>query len=725
MSSDDPAAFWRDVEKAFSAVLEAGDEGRAAALDTHCAGRPAVRQEVEELLAAHARAAGFITPPAAALSVESDGSADEPEEPDPHIGRKLSHYQIQGVISRGGMGIVYRALDVNLGREVALKLLPPSLVAEPAKRRRFVREARAAATLQHPHIAAIYAIDEAEGITFIAMELIRGETLTATLRRRRMKPVRALELALELAQGLAHAHERGIVHRDLKPGNIMLTADDHAKIIDFGLVKLTGPSGEAADEAATATGAGEIMGTAAYMSPEQARGATVDQRSDIFSFGIVLHEMLAGVPPFRGQSPLDTLHEILHAPAPRLPALPEGALDVQSCLDRCLAKQARDRYPSMQDVISDLRAAWRRLALDAGRRPTAPRASDPGRPQAATRPMKPLRDPSSGARRKRPKKTPPIDPATEKLYLRGRAQWNKRHPEAVRQAIALFQDALEIDPLHARSHAGLADAYLMLGFLQVIPPRDVIPKAKASALRATELAPALAEPHATLGYLAGIFDWDWPTAERELQQAMRLNPSYAWAPHWYGLLAAPKSLEASLKYVTLARDLDPLSPIIHTAIGVAHHFRRDYAAALRTYTQILDAQAAFAPAHYYIGLTHEQLGDYEEASTNLRRAAEIAGRGSLFLGALGHCYGLAGRRELAEETLRELEDQERKRYVSPYNVMAVRLGLGDTDVALECLERALVDRSSWLWFTPVEPRFDGIREDRRFRELVARYGLEP
>ena len=285
------------------------------------------------------------------------------------VGRALSHYKVLGEIGHGGMGVVYRALDVGLGREVALKLLPPERVADESRRRRFVQEARAAATLEHPHVAVIYEIGEAEGTTFIAMELIRGETLAAVLARGRLEPVRALELATEVAEGLAFAHERGIVHRDLKPGNIMLTDGDHAKIIDFGLAKLsetTDPS--LASE--TATDAGSVVGTAAYMSPEQARGQKADQRSDIFSFGIVLHEMLTGARPFHADNPVDTLHAILHAPAPRLAGLPVSLPDVQRLLDRCLAKETRDRYPSMKDVIGDLRAAWRRL--ESGSAPISP-----------------------------------------------------------------------------------------------------------------------------------------------------------------------------------------------------------------------------------------------------------------------------------------------------------------------------------------------------------------
>ncbi len=284
------------------------------------------------------------------------------------IGRRLSHYEILDEISRGGMGIVYRALDVNLGREVALKLLPDELTRDKGRRERLLQEARAAAVLEHPHIAVIHAVGEAEGVTFIAMELIRGEKLSDTLHRGGLPQKRALDLAAEIAEGLARAHDKGIVHRDLKPANVMVTEDGHAKIIDFGLAKLTEPLGDA-----TATGTiqtprtdpGLVMGTVSYMSPEQARGLPLDHRSDVFSFGIMLYEMLSGRPPFAGQSHIETLHAILTQPLPPLPALPglptETAADVQRIIAKCTAKDPDDRYQGMKDVVVDLRAVRRRL----------------------------------------------------------------------------------------------------------------------------------------------------------------------------------------------------------------------------------------------------------------------------------------------------------------------------------------------------------------------------
>ena len=285
------------------------------------------------------------------------------------IGRTLARYEILEEISRGGMGVVYRARDGRLNRDVALKVLPPELVADPGRRARFVQEAQAASALEHPHIAVIHEIDEADGICFIAMELVRGEKLAALTARAPLGVGRALDLAVEIAEGLARAHDKGIVHRDLKPANVMLTEDGHAKIIDFGLAKLVEALGVDSDGQTilkNETDPGMVLGTATYMSPEQARGSKIDHRSDIFSFGIVLYEMLTGRPPFRGSTGIDTMHAILHDPVPALPpvgsaASVETTRDIQRMLDKCLAKDPDERYQGLRDVVVDLRAARRRL----------------------------------------------------------------------------------------------------------------------------------------------------------------------------------------------------------------------------------------------------------------------------------------------------------------------------------------------------------------------------
>jgi len=283
------------------------------------------------------------------------------------IGKTLSHYKVLEEIGRGGIGVVYRALDTSLGREVALKILGPAAGRDPEQERRLEQEARAAASLAHPAVSVVYEIDEVEGTTFIAMELVRGRPLAALLGGEPLPPGRALDLAIEVAEGLVEAHARGVVHRDLKPKNVMLTESGHAKIIDFGLAKLVRPRPAFESGADTPpwgdTDPGRILGTAAYMSPEQVRGGEVDARSDLFAFGALLYEMLSGEPAFRRETGVETLHAVLKEPAPRLREVGLGAAGpvLQRVLDRCLAKAPDDRYESAALLLGDLREARRRL----------------------------------------------------------------------------------------------------------------------------------------------------------------------------------------------------------------------------------------------------------------------------------------------------------------------------------------------------------------------------
>jgi TolB-like protein/tetratricopeptide (TPR) repeat protein/predicted Ser/Thr protein kinase len=283
-------------------------------------------------------------------------------------GRALGRYQILGELGRGGMGVVYRALDTTLNREVALKVLPSGAVVDDDSRRRFLREAQTASQLQHAHIGVVHEVGETEGVSFIAMELIRGESLAERIARGGLNPARAIELATEVAEGLAKAHEHGVIHRDLKPANVMITDDGHAKIIDFGLAKALDSSDAFADAqtARASTSFGVIKGTAAYMSPEQTRGEKLDARSDLFSFGVMLFQMLTGRLPFQAPSYIDTLHAISHDPAPPLTwsgAVVAGDVqqEVQRIVEKCLVKDPDARYQTARDLVVDLRSARRRL----------------------------------------------------------------------------------------------------------------------------------------------------------------------------------------------------------------------------------------------------------------------------------------------------------------------------------------------------------------------------
>lgn len=311
------------------------------------------------------------------------------------IGRTLSHYRITSELSRGGIGVVYVATDLNLGRDVALKVLRPDRVGDPELRTRLLREARAAAALQHPAIAVVHEVGEADGVAFIAMERVPGERLSDWLEGEGAGALLAtrLDLARQAAEGLAAAHAAGIVHRDLKPANVLVTADCRVKLIDFGLAKLLHPLGDfggAIDTPAQAgTDPGRILGTAAYMAPEQARGQDVDRRADVFSFGAVLFELLSGRSAFLRATGIETLHAVLKDPAPRLGALAGASADVQADLqdlvDVCLAKDRDERYGSLAEVAADIAGLQVRAAEPVTRPGSAPRMAGPAREETPPR----------------------------------------------------------------------------------------------------------------------------------------------------------------------------------------------------------------------------------------------------------------------------------------------------------------------------------------------------
>lgn len=289
-------------------------------------------------------------------------------------GTNLGRYEIRSQLGAGGMGEVYLAEDTSLHRRVALKVLPAEVVANQDRMRRFKQEATATASLNHPNIAHIYEIGEANGVNFIAMEYIEGVTLRDKIHGERVELPKLLRILQHVAEGLAKAHAAGIVHRDLKPDNIMITRDGHAKILDFGLAKLieaTQSSGlsDGGSEVATAILAqyskpGIILGTAGYMSPEQAQGKTnqIDHRSDIFSFGCILYEAATGRKAFEGKDALDSLHKIVHAPTPHVnDTNPTAPSELQRIVRRCLAKDADERYQTIKDLAIELKEVRREL----------------------------------------------------------------------------------------------------------------------------------------------------------------------------------------------------------------------------------------------------------------------------------------------------------------------------------------------------------------------------
>ncbi len=286
------------------------------------------------------------------------------------IGRVLGHYEITGPLGTGGMGEVYRAHDTQLGRDVAIKILPPATVADPAAKERLVREARTASQLNHPNICTVFEVGESGGLTFIAMELVDGESLRAKLRNGPLASGVVLRYGSQLADALAHAHRHGIVHRDLKSANVMIAPDDRVKVLDFGVARrLTSSAPDApTGTALVLTRPGSIVGTPACMAPEQLRGEPADARSDLWALGVVLHEMLTGQLPFGGNSDVETAAAVLGAAPSRLP--PDTPPQLRAAVERCLEKIPADRFESAEDLRRELEAQSAELARPSRRRVT-------------------------------------------------------------------------------------------------------------------------------------------------------------------------------------------------------------------------------------------------------------------------------------------------------------------------------------------------------------------
>ncbi len=358
------AERWRRVDQLLQSAMLVSPEGRDEFLCRECAGDAALEGEVRSLLDSHRNADGFLERPAIRVAAKVMAQADTSDAVDSMCGRIILHYRILKKLGRGGMGEVYSALDTRLNREVAIKTLSLDRISQPDAILRFEKEARAACALNHPNIVTIYELGQVNGMHYIAMELVDGETVRDMLASGPIPFRKVVGIAAQIADALAKAHEIGIVHRDLKPENLMVSGEGASKVLDFGLAKLRGANHTPDSEASTAiTEHGTIMGTVAYMSPEQATGGEVDFRSDQFSFGSVLYEMVTGFPAFRKKTHAETTAAILRdepgRPGSRMLQAPPPFLWI---VERCLAKDPKQRYASTRDLARDLAAVRERLA---------------------------------------------------------------------------------------------------------------------------------------------------------------------------------------------------------------------------------------------------------------------------------------------------------------------------------------------------------------------------
>jgi eukaryotic-like serine/threonine-protein kinase len=756
------------------------------------------------------------------------------KEPLSIVGTTISHYRIIQKLGAGGMGEVYLAQDSSLGRKVAIKILPDRLAADEEARRRLIGEARAAAKVDHPNICTIHEVGEEEGRAFIVMQYVAGETLGTMIHRKRLGLTESLDIALQIAEGLAEAHSLGMIHRDLKPENVMITAQGRVKVMDFGLAKATQDSPLMDTQGLTVsllTEPGIIVGTPAYMSPEQVRGEALDTRSDIFSFGAVLYELITGKQPFAAENAIATISAVLTREAPPLKQFGvDSPVALQKIVARALDKDLKNRYQTVAELLRDLRSLATAQRQLEGAENTAPSivvlpflniSADPeneyfcdglaeelistltkierlrvvARTSAFAFKGKDddIREIGSklnvntvlqGSVRKavnRLRITAQLINVSDgyhlwserydreiedvfalqdelsfaivsalkvkllgeekqallnryrdnldayNLYLKGRYFWGKRPSSGdIEKGIEYFQRAIETDPGYALAYAGLADSYAILGSWEngTYPPHEAMPKAKAAAQKALELDDQLAEAHASLAFVNLHYDWDWRRAEAGCKRAIESNPNYVVAHHWYShQLMATGRIEESLAESEKCLELDPLDQIINTHLAWHYHSSRQYDQAIEQCDRTFEIAPGSFWLSYFLALAQEQKGLYDDAISNFQGAATLSGNVTFAAAALGHAYGVAGRKSEARSVLNELIRQSEQRFVPSYDIAIVHTGLGEKDQAFEWLQKAYEERTGWMAYLKVEPRLDSLRDDQRFTDLLVRVGF--
>jgi tetratricopeptide (TPR) repeat protein/predicted Ser/Thr protein kinase len=644
------------------------------------------------------------------------------------IGRRLDHYRIVEQLGAGGMGVVYRARDEELERDVALKVLPPSALADDATRKRFRQEALSLSQLNHPNICSIYEIGEADGQTYIVMECVEGRPLSALLGGWGLAVQTAMSYGTQIAGALAHAHQRGLLHRDLKSSNVMVANDGRVKVLDFGLAKRLGA--RAAEQTRTMeelTEKGTVVGTLAYMSPEILRGEPADARSELWALGVMLHEMVSGTRPFQGTTPYALSSAILREAAAALPErVPAG---LRGIIHKCLAKEPGERYQSAAEV---------RAALEAVSSGGAVVAAAPVRSRrwilagavaaavlgllAAARALSDLRERWAGRAATR---------AGPRLTTGDRASPNREANEYFERAVLLLlgrsdlprsremlEKALAIDPRFAAARALYGFSHWRLIDWGYSNDTSWLYKAEEELRRALQDDPQV-QAH---GPLAAVYfsQGRKELVLAEIDKALKIDPNDRYALHWlahYHRLQG--DYEEALGLWRKILDREPMFWPSRMNIGDTLRMMGDSAGAIREQEKILEQSPENVFAQHYLTMAHLTAGHFGTARRTLERVRSEDRARFLIRMPWALTLALEGKRE---EAVKEMDEELLKwgaaDILMTLNVAEFYTVLGDIPKALEWLERCVRsgdERAEWFHRDPL---LASIRDQPRFRQVL-------
>jgi serine/threonine protein kinase/Tfp pilus assembly protein PilF len=669
------------------------------------------------------------------------------------VGETISHYRIIEKLGRGGMGEVYLAEDKRLGRKVAIKFLPPEVATNENSRQRLLREAQTAATLDHPNICAIYEVGQEGGYSFIVLQYIEGETLAARIKRHLPELRESLAIAAQAADALNEAHARGIIHRDIKPENIMLTTRGQVKVLDFGLAKVLRDPGIAEPDAETGTllsMPGMVMGTVPYMSPEQVRGEDLDCRSDIFSFGAVLYELLSGRRPFEAKSTAEVISAILTkdpSPINRSSLAHSGGAE-ERLIRKCLEKDAAQRYQTMGDLISDL--AQIRREYENGQVRPAPEAT----------PLKAVATGAEGRWRRLPVsklglaltavtlvviaavylssfRTPKptsasgvksTNSAAYDAYMRGMVTVRSENPTDNEAAIKLFQQAIAADPNFAAAYAELARAYSIRVrfFAPVAEKKELNEEAEVDVDKALALDPNLAE-----GYFArGLILWTpykrFPheQAVQSYKRAIELNPNLDEAHHQLGFVYLHIGLlDKGWQEIQKALAINPGNSLARYRLGVIDMCRGKYEEAFEIFhsTPLEESPSMLAS---YTSTALFRLDRKEEASVIIEQFLKDYPKdeGGLVTSVKAMILAKAGKQREAEDLMQRAVEIGRGYahfHHTSYNMASAYALMNQPEPAIKWLQVTADEGFPCYPLFEGDANLDNLRKDPRFISFMA------